>query len=56
MELKLEQHEVEDILLAWAEQQFAGKFNSVNFETSYSSLRYVKLFREQEDAKLKEAA
>ena len=33
MELKLEQEEVREILLAWAEKEMSGRFNMVTFSS-----------------------
>jgi hypothetical protein len=39
MELKLDEKEVKNILLAWAETQFGPKtFNSVDFEARYNHI------------------
>jgi len=43
MELKLSQEDVENILLQWAQIGWPDKFNSVEFDTNYSSLRGVTL-------------
>lgn len=51
MELKLNEKEVADILLAWAEKNFLPQFNTVKFDTSYGTFRSALLTKsEPEDA------
>lgn len=58
MELKLNEKEVERILMDWAETHFPGKFNRVDIDEQYGHFRHVEFrFDEPEPpTPIKEAA
>lgn len=56
MELELNEQEVKDILLKWAEQEFPLAFNTISIDAQYGSFRSVTFANEPTNDKAPGAA